>query len=63
MASIIQAIIAVVNGLKIIRELFNSIARMFRKDPIKQIIEEEKKHDDAAKKAERSDDTSGSFGG
>lgn len=60
---IIQAIVAALKAFGILADIFKSIARMFRKDPVKQIQDAEKAHDEAAKKAERNDDTSGSFGG
>jgi hypothetical protein len=60
---IISAILAILKILTMFDKWIPIIRRMFQKDPVEQVKEAEKAHDEAAKKAERDNDTGGSFGG
>lgn len=60
---IIQAILAVLKIISFVDKWLPIVLKWFQKDPIEQVKESEKKHDEASKKAELDDDTSGSFNG
>ena len=60
---IFSAIIALFKAISLFDKWAKIVMRLFRKDPVKQEKELEKEHENAAKKAENNDDTSGSFGG
>ena len=59
----LQAIPALLQLFKGVVSVIRQIQLLFRKRPVEQVIDDEKKHSEAQKKTETQDDTSGAFGG
>ena len=59
----ITAIVSIVKILTLFDKWIPIVLKYFQKDPVKQVIDDQKEHDEATKKTEMGDDTSGNFGG
>lgn len=60
---IIQAILGVLKIISLVDKWLPIVLKLFQKNPVEQMKESEKKHEESAKKAARDDDTSGAFNG
>ena len=61
--NLITALLSIIKILTLFDKWIPIVLKWFQKDPVKQIIEDQKEHDEATKKTEMVDNTSGNFGG